>query len=199
MDYMYEEKPKEKGGKWSYNYRSAGATATGVFFLHNGIHPIHATPENLEVILIKRSDDSDAFPGAVALPGGFLDVGKETIEECFIREVKEELNFGITQSDIHLFTVTSNPNDDARVHVVNTCYMVCLPTGLKDMFKAGDDAVELKILKAMDVHLATKNNEINWAFNHKDIFYSALSHFFRYRSIMFSLDDTYGNEIYAFN
>ena len=46
------------------------------------------------VLLTKRSKDMSVFPGAWVLPGGHIEVG-ESLEECAIREVKEETGIEI--------------------------------------------------------------------------------------------------------
>lgn len=61
-----------------------------------------------QILLIKRSDDSDTEAGKWALPGGFINtdaekgeewkIGKETAEEAAIREVEEET--GLDVNDI---------------------------------------------------------------------------------------------------
>ena len=50
--------------------------------------------ESDSVLLTKRSEDMNVFPGAWVLPGGHIEVG-ESLEECAIREVKEETGIEI--------------------------------------------------------------------------------------------------------
>lgn len=45
----------------------------------------------LQVLLVKRSHDTDAFPDAWALPGGFVDVSRDRgLEQCALRKLKEK-------------------------------------------------------------------------------------------------------------
>lgn len=45
----------------------------------------------LHVLLVRRSDDADAYPGRWALPGGFIDVQKDAdLEACALRKLREK-------------------------------------------------------------------------------------------------------------
>ena len=46
------------------------------------------------VLLTKRSQRMSVFPGAWVLPGGHIEVG-ESLEECAVREIKEETGIEI--------------------------------------------------------------------------------------------------------
>ena len=46
------------------------------------------------MLLTKRSQRMSVFPGAWVLPGGHIEVG-ESLEECAIREIKEETGIEI--------------------------------------------------------------------------------------------------------
>ena len=50
-----------------------------------------------EILLVERRDDP--YKGCQALPGGFLDVGRESIEETCVRETYEETNLNININD----------------------------------------------------------------------------------------------------
>ena len=46
------------------------------------------------VLLTKRAQGMSVFPGAWVLPGGHIEVG-ESLEECAVREIKEETGINI--------------------------------------------------------------------------------------------------------
>jgi 8-oxo-dGTP diphosphatase len=91
------------------------------------------------ILLIKRKHPP--FQGCWAIPGGFLECDKETLEDAAIRELKEETNIDAKTSDIYLIGVYSNPNRDPRGHVISHVYVV---TKYEGDPKAMDDAKELK-------------------------------------------------------
>ena len=66
------------------------------------------------------------FEGMYALPGGFVEYG-ERLEECIIREFKEET--GLDVKIRSLFGVYSDPDRDPRGHTVSAVYVLSLKGG----------------------------------------------------------------------
>jgi ADP-ribose pyrophosphatase YjhB (NUDIX family) len=92
--------------------------------------------ENRGIVLIKRKNP----PVGWALPGGFLDYG-ESLEDCAIREAKEE-----TSLDIELkeqFHTYSTLDRDPRWHTVTTVF-AATASGIA---KAASDASEVGVFK----------------------------------------------------
>jgi len=92
--------------------------------------------EDRGIVLIKRKNP----PVGWALPGGFLDYG-ESLEDCAIREAKEE-----TSLDIELkgqFHTYSTLDRDPRWHTV-TMVFVATSSGVP---KASTDASEIEVFK----------------------------------------------------
>lgn len=99
----------------------------------------------LNVLLIKRG--GHPFKDHWAIPGGFLETGKESLEEAAARELFEET--GVKVSDgikLQQLVTMSAPNHDPRTHVVSVVYTALVPRGLLNI-KAGDDAKEAKLFK----------------------------------------------------
>lgn len=88
----------------------------------------------------------------------------ETIEQTAIREIFEETGLVVTEDQLELAHVHSNPDTDPRAHVVNVCYFVMLDNNAISEAKAGDDLEELLVESVYDVHNHTL------AFNHNEIF-----------------------------
>ncbi|MDO8622760.1 MAG: NUDIX hydrolase [archaeon] len=93
--------------------------------------------ESNRILLIKRKHKP--FKNCWALPGGYLECGKETLEEAGVRELKEETNIDINPQDLMLIGNYSSPNRDPRGHVISHAYFVRKYSGTP---KAGDDAAE---------------------------------------------------------
>lgn len=93
----------------------------------------------VNLLLIKRSDKSEAFPNCWALPGGFLDKG-ESIDQCAARELKEET--GLEAENLMPVGVYSNPLRDPRGQVISHAFMSVFPSTDENPLpvKAGDDA-----------------------------------------------------------
>ena len=93
----------------------------------------------VNLILIKRDEKSKAFPGAWALPGGFIEEGEDCYQ-CAAREFKEET--GADAKFLTLSGIYSEPGRDPRGPVISVAFTAVLPSGdfapLK--LKAGDDA-----------------------------------------------------------
>ena len=75
-------------------------------------------PENkLLLLLVKRG--GHPFKGMWALPGGFLQRG-ETVEECALRETREETN--VTPASIMPVGVFSKPDRDPRGWIISNAF-----------------------------------------------------------------------------
>lgn len=100
----------------------------------------------INLLLIKRSEKSDAFPNCWALPGGFLDKG-ESIEDCAVRELKEET--GIDAKMLAPMGVFSKPDRDPRSQVISHAFMtMVMSTDEQPLaFNAGDDAKEIGLFR----------------------------------------------------
>ena len=100
----------------------------------------------INLVLIKRSDKSEAFPNCWALPGGFLDKG-ESLEDCAVRELKEET--GLEAKMLAPIGVFSNPNRDPRSQVISNAFMtMMMSTDLQPLpIRAGDDAKEIGLFR----------------------------------------------------
>ena len=104
------------------------------------------------IVIIKRSNP----PFGWALPGGFVDYG-ESLEEAVIREAKEETNLDLT--DVKQLHTYSDPKRDPRFHTIGTVFTA----KAKGTPKAGDDAAEIKVIKASQIE------KQEFAFDHKKI------------------------------
>ena len=90
--------------------------------------------ENGKLLLIKRGNMPEK--GKWALPGGRLEED-ETVEECLVREAKEET--GLDVEPLKLMGIYSKPERDPR-KIVSLIYVVKKVGGEP---KAGSDAAEL--------------------------------------------------------
>ncbi|MGV8161903.1 MAG: nicotinate (nicotinamide) nucleotide adenylyltransferase [Candidatus Nanoarchaeia archaeon] len=112
-------------------------------------------PFNEGLILIKRKHEP--YKGFWALPGGYLDYGKETLEEAGVRELQEETSLITTPDMLNLIGVYSNPSRDPRGHVISHAYEVSYFTGEP---KAGDDAAKICVFKNIPKKLAFDHSKI---------------------------------------
>lgn len=102
-----------------------------------------------EILLVKRKHNP--YAGMWALPGGFLDCDKESLEETAVRELKEETPFVAKVEDLELLCVNSSPTRDPRGHVIDHVYLV--KKYLEQPHENGDydDAVEIKLFYLNDL------------------------------------------------
>lgn len=104
------------------------------------------------IVLIERSNP----PFGWAIPGGFVDYG-ESLEECAIREAKEET--GLDIYDLVQMHTYSKPYRDPRFHTVTTVFVA----KAKGKPKAGDDAQNIKIVsidEALKLKLAFDHEKV---------------------------------------
>ena len=100
----------------------------------------------LNILLIKRSSNSDAYPDCWALPGGFLEEN-ESLEECAVRELKEET--GLLAKMLVPVGTFSRVDRDPRGRVISKAYLtVMMSTEEKPLpIKAGDDANDIGLFR----------------------------------------------------
>jgi len=94
-----------------------------------------------EVILIMRKNEP--FRDAWALPGGYINYGKETLRRAAVREFKEETNITISESELVLVGEYSNPKRDPRGHTITIAFAVTLNKKQVARMKAKDDASDI--------------------------------------------------------
>jgi len=92
--------------------------------------------EDVEGILLVRRKNNP-YKGYWALPGGFLNYGRESLKQAGIRELKEETNIVAKEKDLVLVGEYSNPDRDPRGHVIGNAFYVRKFSG---KIKANDDA-----------------------------------------------------------
>ena len=133
--------------------------------------------DDLNILLIKRG--GYPYKDRWAIPGGFLDVGKESLDDAAARELKEETNVeGVFLNQLYTF---GDPNRDPRTTVVTVAYMALVPKQALNI-SAGDDANDAKLFKiTYDVNgIILKSNdtivyESALAFDHADIIKLAIN------------------------
>ncbi len=91
-----------------------------------------------ELLLIERHNP----PYGWALPGGFVDYGEKT-EIAASRELFEETAVSVTETDLNLLGVYSDPSRDNRMHTVSVVYYV----KTNQYPNPGDDAKNAKFFK----------------------------------------------------
>jgi len=90
------------------------------------------------IALIRRRNPP--FQGALALPGGFVDIG-ETVEAACRRELLEETS--LVAGELTLLGVYSDPRRDPRGH---TCSIVYVTDIGSQVPTAGDDAAAVEMI-----------------------------------------------------
>lgn len=122
--------------------------------------------EKGEILLIKRNNEP--FRGHYAIPGGFLEVHLETVEECAIREAQEET--GLTVEIDRLIGIYSHPKRDPRWHNVTAAFLA-KPVSMDQakLAHAGDDAGEVLWINPA----SKKYQKLKIAFDHRQIIHDA--------------------------
>ncbi len=118
--------------------------------------------QDMGIVLITRGNEP--FANFLALPGGYLNVGFETLEQAAAREAKEETGLEINPQKLHLLGVYSAPQRDPRGSTISACYYAKIDHG--DL-KAGDDAKQ--------VHLMNPGKLPRLAFDHNKMIEDLLS------------------------
>jgi 8-oxo-dGTP diphosphatase len=75
------------------------------------------------VLLVKRL--KAPFKGWYAFPGGFIETGKEDLQECASRELWEETGLSCIKQAFFPIDIRSNPDrDKTRGHVIDVGYII---------------------------------------------------------------------------
>ena len=133
--------------------------------------------DELNILLIKRG----GFPykDCWAIPGGFLEAGKESIDEAAARELRTETNI----DDVYLKQLYTfgDLGRDPRTTVISVAYTALVPKHMLDI-KAGDDAQDARLFKIKyDVNGIVFTNdgltitESDLAFDHNEIIRMAIT------------------------
>jgi 8-oxo-dGTP diphosphatase len=123
-----------------------------------------------KILFIRRK--YEPYKGRLALPGGFLNYQKETLERAAQRELEEETTLRAKQSDLYLLCVHSSPIRDPRDHVIDHVYIVLDSKGEP---QAKDDAKEYiwKDISELPKRLAFDHSKaikkyLDWRLNSND-------------------------------
>lgn len=101
------------------------------------------TNKNNQVLLAKRADDEDVYPGLWGIPGGKIDETDPSIEAGLSREVMEEV--GITISDITLL------QNNVKRGETNKLYMVFTATHAEGIPTAKEEVVDVAWVEPSDI------------------------------------------------
>lgn len=117
-----------------YRYKMVSLAADIACFT---VHPI----DGLQIALVRRSWNSQAFPGYWALPGGFLQADVDTsIEQCAKRELFEEMHVQATH--LELVQVYSAVGRDPRPErIVSVAFLAVIPAHDLDLTPAAETDV----------------------------------------------------------
>ncbi len=132
---------------YEYLYPHPAVTTDSVVFGFDG--------KELQLLLIERG--LEPYKGSWALPGGFLKM-HETVEQCAMRELKEET--GVENVYLEQFHVFSSLNRDPRERVITVAFVALVR---KSDYKliASDDAAKASWFR--------ENELPPLAFDHHDI------------------------------
>lgn len=141
----------------TYWYSRANVCLTAVF--------CYDASGELCVLINKRGTATSKENHKWNLPVGYLD-HNETLEECAVREVFEETGVTIPASAITLYNINSTPDGDKqdigfRYYTVLEGTTSDYKGSLKHMEKNEVESIMWLPIKYID--------EIEWAWNHKDI------------------------------
>lgn len=115
---------------YSYKYPRPAVTADCIVITTD------ATPK---VLLIQRANEP--YKGCWAFPGGFMEMD-ETLEECAIRELKEETGLIVMNDDIIPIGTFSKVDRDPRGRTISQAFLTFVDEPINVI--AQDDAANAK-------------------------------------------------------
>ena len=115
---------------------------------------------HLQLLLIKR--DRAPFSGQWALPGGFIDANESPLHAA-VRELKEETQVEVSESDLIEIGTFGSPHRDPRGWTVSIAFVGLVSAEVEA--RAGDDARDVKWMNWSEVCARTET----LAFDHQEI------------------------------
>jgi ADP-ribose pyrophosphatase YjhB (NUDIX family) len=148
-------------GLFVYKYPKSDSTSTVVLLFDNG--------EN--TIVVERG--RGPFTGWLAFPGGFLNVGLETLRRAGKRELQEETSIDLPEDMFLAVDTRSEPGRDPRGHVIDHGWLVLVPAAMKESVLAQLEAKD----DARGAHLESVSKLLadGMAFDHRDLLVAALA------------------------
>ncbi len=104
------------GDEFIYQYARPSVTTDVVVFLEQ-------LNEEVEVLLIKRGDKTEACASMWALPGGYMEID-ETTRVAAARELLEETGLNVYLNELKLVGVYDKVDRDKRGRVITVAYTV---------------------------------------------------------------------------
>lgn len=149
------QKPKDKK-QFVYNYPMAGLAADCILLRKN-------RDNDLFILLIKRG--GEPYRDRLAIPGGFVEVDKETLKEACIREIQEEVSVKLFPSQVAFFKMADKIDRDPRGRTISAIFSAILDDKQVKQVCAGDDAADAVWIPFQESVLSN----LNLAFDHTDI------------------------------
>jgi ADP-ribose pyrophosphatase YjhB (NUDIX family) len=140
-----------------------------------------------EILIIRRSSQSEVYPSMLAFPGGFINskaligevfqYGLETPEEAALRELAEETNLKLSLVNLKTAGVYTGNNRDPRDNEFSWAksfafiFLIDQQTfdGQKNLIKGMDDAEDAKWIKISTLL------DMELVFDHKQILKDAIN------------------------
>ena len=102
------------------------------------------------LLVVKRNEDDDLFPGAWEFPGGHLKDG-ELLKEGLARELKEEIGFeqNFDLKITHCFDEIKNKNDNL-IHNIEIDFIIDVDKGKNDIILSDEHCAYEWVTKDSD-------------------------------------------------
>lgn len=166
----YWKNHKLKNFPFHFNGRlfwfSRSIAAVGFFFKKVG--------DEIFVLAEKRGKGAADFQGKWCVPCGYLDFD-ETIDECLIRETREECGFEVKKGELKLLSINSSPTQNRQNVSVHMGNVFTEDRDFDETYQVGGEKDEVSGIKWVKVgtineeKVVTPSIEIpheEWAFDH---------------------------------